>query len=51
MCASAFVPEERVSDIFDTWYNEIPDEFVPVATYTQKIFELIQLFAGSDNLK
>ena len=33
MCALAFVPEKSVPEVFDMWYDEIPDEFVPVATY------------------
>ena len=39
MCALAFVPKERVPEIFDMWYNEIPDEFVPVATYFETTYK------------
>ena len=38
MCALAFVPAEQVPEIFDMWYNEIPDEFVPVATYFENTY-------------
>lgn len=33
MCALAFVPVEDVTDIFDALYNELPEEFLPVANY------------------
>ena len=33
MCALAFVPPEDVVDVFDTLYNELPEEFLPVANY------------------
>ena len=33
MCALAFVPDECVPEIFDMWYDEISNEFVPLAMY------------------
>ena len=38
MCAFSFVPEERGPEIFDMWHNEIPDEFLPVATYFETTY-------------
>lgn len=33
MCALAFVPPEHVLDIFDLFYDEIPEAFIPIAVY------------------
>ena len=33
MCALAFVPSEDVPEVFDLFHNEIPEDFIPIATY------------------
>lgn len=33
MCALAFVPTEEVKDVFDSFYDEVPDDFLDVAHY------------------
>ena len=39
MCALAFVPVDDVLSIFDELFNEISDDFVPMAVY----FEVISI--------
>lgn len=33
MCALAFVPAEDVPAVFDSFFDDIPEEFIPVAEY------------------
>ncbi|XP_058799990.1 uncharacterized protein LOC131669250 [Phymastichus coffea] len=33
MCALAYVPPDNVPEIFDLFQNEMPEEFIPIATY------------------
>ena len=33
MCALAFVPPQDVADIFDKFYDQVPEDFLPIADY------------------
>ena len=48
LCALALLPPEDVLDIFDELYNEVPDDFIPIADYLEMTYVRGRQLSGEE---